>query len=285
MDDLTPQQLLDFATTKLEGLPRDLPLQLVWTQAALQLQGLSHWGLTHGDLHLGNLYALAPEKEGDHWKMFLCDFGMMIEESEGFRTMCLETGMSLAYLCDGAMLGQAFAKQSVKPLTPKNKAILIDYMATTVNKFFVESRDGAEKVCHARLQRGTSNTIGSELVYGTATLGLSLAPENWLLLKNFSYLGNVTTAMWTTWNAVSMWLPHCKKYVKDIVIHDLEAKNITNMRDSLPEMFVMLRDHDRNQILKALDTGSPVVPLELAWTDDWDVRDLATPAVRGEVAV
>jgi predicted unusual protein kinase regulating ubiquinone biosynthesis (AarF/ABC1/UbiB family) len=277
MDELTPQQLLDFAGTKLEGLPRDLPLQLVWTQVALQLQALCQWGIAHGDLHLGNLYAVAPENEDDHWKIFMCDFGMMIEGGEAFRTMTIESGLSQAYLCDGAILGQAFAKQSVKPLTPKNKAILIDYMATTVNKFFVESRDGAEKVSHVRIQRGTSNTLMSEVMYGLSTLGLSMAPENWLLLKSLSYLCNTSMSMWTSWDAVSCWLPHCKKYVKDVVTHDLDAKNITNMRDSLPEMFVMLRDYDRKQILKALDTGSPVVPLDEFSLDDWDVRGLAAP--------
>jgi predicted unusual protein kinase regulating ubiquinone biosynthesis (AarF/ABC1/UbiB family) len=276
-DELTPEQLLDFATTKLEGLPRELPLQLVWTQLALQLEGLSHWGISHGDVHMGNLYALAPENEDDHWKMFLCDFGMMIEETEGFRTMCIEVGASQSYYWDGAIMGHAFVKQTVKPMTPKNKATLIDSMATQVNKFFVESRDGADKTWLPKIQRGTSNTFASEVMYAAATLGLVMAPENWLLLKSMSYVTNVSMTMWTSLDATQMWAPHAKKYVKDVVIHDLEAKNISNMRDSLPEMLVMLRDYDRKQILKALDTGSPVVPLEKNWTNEWDVRGLATP--------
>jgi hypothetical protein len=277
MDELTPQQLLDFATTKLEGLPRDLPLQLVWTQIALQLEGLAHWGLSHGDCHLGNLYAMAPENEDDHWKMFLCDFGMMIEESEGFRTMCLESGASLSYYWDGAIMGRCFAKQSVKPLTPKNRDRLIDYMAVQVNKGFLDMEDGAEKVWRPRVQRNTPTNTATDLIYGTATLGLSLAPENWLLMKSMSYVINSGMTMWTSMNAINMWAPHCKKYLKDIVNHDLEAKNITNMRDSLPYMLAMLREYDRNQILRAVETGSPVVPLGQIWKDEWDVRGLATP--------
>jgi hypothetical protein len=277
MDELTPEQLLDFATTKIEGLPRDLPLQLVWIQLALQFECLSHWGIAHGDVHLGNLYALAPEKENDHWKMFLCDFGMMIEESEGFRTMCLESGLSLTYYWDGSIIGHCFAKQSVKPLTPKNKAILIDYMTTQVNKDFLETADGAERVWRPRIQRNTSANTATSFIYGCSTLGLSLAPENWLFFKSMSYTANAGMTMWSSLNPGPMWAPHCKKFVKDIVLHDLEAKNISNMRDSLPEILVMLRDYDRKQILRALDTGSPVVPLGQVWTDEWDVRDLAAP--------
>jgi predicted unusual protein kinase regulating ubiquinone biosynthesis (AarF/ABC1/UbiB family) len=274
MDELAPQQLLDFATTKLEGVPRDLPLQLVWTQLALQFQALSHWGISHGDVHLGNLYALAPETKEDRWRLFLCDFGMMIDEDEGFRIMCVETGASFTYYWDGAIAGHAFAKQSVKPLTPRNKALLIDYMATSVDKFFVETREGAEKVWLPKIQRGTSNTMNSELVYGVSTLGLSLSPGNWLLLKNFAYLINMSMTLWTTLNAGDMWAPHAKKYVKDVILHDLESKNISNMRDSLPEIFTVLRDHDRRQVLRALETDSPVLPLEPALTHDWDVRGL-----------
>jgi predicted unusual protein kinase regulating ubiquinone biosynthesis (AarF/ABC1/UbiB family) len=277
MDELTPEQLLDFATTKFEGLPRELPLQLVWTQVAILLEGLSHWGISHGDVHLGNLYALAPENEDDHWKMFLCDFGMMIEETEGFRIMCLESGASLTYYWDGAILGQAFAKQTVKPITPKSKAILIDQLSTTVDKFLIETKEGAERVWQMRIQRGTSNTIASELIYALSTLGLSLAPENWLLVKSTSYMCNMGMSMWTSFNPGPMWATHCKKYVKDIVVHDLEEKNITNMRESLPDLLFMLREHDRKEILRALDTGSPVVPMEPAWTHEWDIRDLALP--------
>jgi predicted unusual protein kinase regulating ubiquinone biosynthesis (AarF/ABC1/UbiB family) len=279
MDELTPQQLLDFAATKCEGLPHDLPLQLVWTQVGLQLQALSHWGISHGDVHLGNLYAMAPENEDDHWKMFLCDFGMMIEASEGFRIMCLESGASLTYYWDGAILGQAFAKQSTKPLTAKNKDKLIDHMATAVNKHLLETRDGAERVWRPRIQRNTPNTIASEVTYASATLGLSLAPENWLLVKSTSYLLNMSLTMWTSMSPIQLWAPHCKKYMKDIVMHDLEAQNITNMRESLPETIMMLREWDRNQILRAVEAGAPVVPLENIWLDDWDVRELAAPLI------
>jgi predicted unusual protein kinase regulating ubiquinone biosynthesis (AarF/ABC1/UbiB family) len=272
MDDLTPQQLLAFATTRLEGLPPELPLHLVWVQMAIQLEGLSHWGLSHGDVHLGNLYALEPKNEGDPWRMFLCDFGMMIDANEGFRIMACECGMGFTYYCDGSVLGRAFSKQSVTPVPPKNHDKLVVSMAQTVDKYFIETREGAERVWYPKIQRGTSTTIISELVYGTATLGLHMAPENWLLLKNFGYLCNMATAMWTSFSPLMMWLPHARKYVKDVVLHDLDRSNITNMSASLPQLLSIVREYDRSQMVQSLETGHPVIPLRLNWGDDWDVR-------------
>lgn len=282
MDELTPQQLLDFATTKLKGLPESISIQLMWAQVALQLEGLSRWGFSHGDVHLGNLYALAPEKEGDPWKMFLCDFGMMIEESEAFRSMALEAGLGLSYYWDGAILGQAFAKESSEPVPPKNLDRLIDHMRNVMNKYFVETQEGGEKVWRPTIQRGSQVTVISDLMYGCATLGLKLTPAIWLLLKNFSYICNAVTVMWIGLNATQCWAPHPKKYVKDMVFHDLEAKNITNLRDSLPEVLGVVREYDRQQILNAVNYGSPIVPLEMVLTDEWDVRELATSNIGGD---
>ena len=276
LDDLTPQQLWDFASTKVKGLPEHLSLQLIWIQIAIQLEGLSHWGLSHGDVHLGNLYALAPEKEGDPWRMFLCDFGMMIEQSEPERIMTLESGASLAYYWDGTIIGRAMVKQSTRPVPTKNRDKVINNMATAVDKYIVDVADGKEKMWFVTIQRGTKNTMLSELVYGVAPLGLKMSPFNWLFLKNFSYVANVSTSLWASYSPTQMWTPHIKKYIKDIVIHDLENKNITNMRTSLPDILFMLREYDRKEILRALSEGNGVTPLPGLWAHDWDVREELT---------
>ena len=274
-DELTPQQLWDFATTKLQGMPPEAPLQLLWIGMCIHVHSLSHWGLCHGDVHLGNIYALAPKEEGDHWRIFLCDFGMMIDETEPERMMALDSGLSFCYFYDGAIIGRAFAKQSLKPIAPQNRDKLIEHMARVVDKYFVEVKDGSERVWHPQVQRGTSVTVLGELTYGCATLGLKLSPYNWLMLKNFSYLANIGNTLWSSYNLMNMWAPHVKKYVKDVILQDLETKNVTNMKESLPQVFTMLRDHDRKEVLRALDTGEPVKPLNPVWADDWDVRNLS----------
>jgi predicted unusual protein kinase regulating ubiquinone biosynthesis (AarF/ABC1/UbiB family) len=274
LDDLSPQQLMEFANTKLDGLPPELPLQLLWVQIAIVFDGLSHWGFSHGDIHLGNIYALAPESEGDPWKMFLCDFGMMIEQTEGERIMAIESGLSIQYYWDGAILGRALLRQSLKPVPHKNVGKLIDATASVVNKYVMEVEEGKEKVYFMQIQRGSKNNQVSELVYSLATMGLKMAPGTWLFLKNFGYLTNMAGSICTSMNSSNMWMPHCKKYLKDIVMHDMEAKNVSNMSESLSEILSTLREHDRKQILSALEGRGHVAPLGLIWSHNWDVRGL-----------
>jgi predicted unusual protein kinase regulating ubiquinone biosynthesis (AarF/ABC1/UbiB family) len=278
LDDLTPEQLWEFATTKIEGLPDNLPLHLVYTQVMLQVEGLSRWGLSHGDVHLGNLYAKAPDKPGDKWQIFLCDFGMMIDETEPERIIGLECGASLCYYWDGTVIGRAMLKQTRKPISSKNAANLVAHMAKVIDKYMVETKDdGTERVWMPRSQRGTQTTVLSELVYGAATCGLSMSPYNWLLLKNFTYVINMGMAMWTTFNATQMWSHHIKKFIKDVVLQDIESKNITNLERDLPELLKVVRERDRDEILRAVIEGRQVRPMEITWAEDWDVRSLSSP--------
>ena len=85
--------------------------------------------------------------------------------------------------------------------------------------------------------------------------------------------------MWTSFNPSTMWAPHSKKFVKDVVLHDLEVKNIANLRDSLPELLSLIRERDKREMLNALNENRKVVPMELIWHDDWDVRDIEPSAI------
>ena len=277
LDDMTPDQLWAFATTKLEGLPDHLPLHLVWTQIMLQVEGLSRWGLSHGDVHLGNLYAKAPSGPDDHWKIFLCDFGMMIDETEPERIMALECGASLCYYWDGKVIGKAFARQSLVKISQKNQDRLVAHMANCIDKFMIETVDGAEKAWLPRVQRGTQTTVLSEITYGCAVCGLSMAPYNWLLLKNFTYLCNMGMAMWTTFNPTQMWAHHIRKFIKDIVFNDMEPLNITNLQANLDEVLKVVRYRDRMEIKRALTEGRAAQPMQKVWSEDWDVRTLSSP--------
>jgi len=90
----------------------------------------------------------------------------------------------------------------------------------------------------------------------------------WKIL--FSYLSNIHSSLWTSLNPTHMWGPHIKKYPKDIVLHDLEAKSITDMREScLNEMLSMLLDHGHKQILNTFN--GTATPMPQLWAHDWDV--------------
>jgi predicted unusual protein kinase regulating ubiquinone biosynthesis (AarF/ABC1/UbiB family) len=268
LDELTPQQLLDFATMRLEGLSPEIPLQLIWSQIALQLEGLTRWGISHGDVHLGNLYALEPERDGDGWKIFLCDFGMMNDQSEKERLFAVHAGCSLTYYWDGRVMGRLFP--SFEGNEGKTAAIekFTDHLYHILGKYFVEPKEGSEMVWYPIIQRGTSTNIVSEIMYAAATMGLTVPHTCWLLFKNMNYIANLGVSMWTSINLTNVWGPHCKKYVKDVVLHDLDTKNITNLRDSLPDLLTNLRPYDRNQILGALPNGDKVKPMESCWALD-----------------
>jgi predicted unusual protein kinase regulating ubiquinone biosynthesis (AarF/ABC1/UbiB family) len=73
LDDLTPQDLWEIVTTKVEGYPDELPFHLLWSQAYLVFESVATWDTFHGDIHPGNFYLLKPKEKGGKWKIFLCD--------------------------------------------------------------------------------------------------------------------------------------------------------------------------------------------------------------------
>jgi predicted unusual protein kinase regulating ubiquinone biosynthesis (AarF/ABC1/UbiB family) len=274
MDELTPEQLWDFASTRIEGVPPETPLQLVYAQFGLYLEGICHWGIAHGDAHLGNMYALAPEREGAPWRIFLCDYGMMLEASEYERLTSIGVGLGLAYHWDGTYVGLAFSfiVKNWSELSDKEIQRLCDYMSTMSSKYFVETKDGTEKIFYPRTQRGTSVSLVSEMLYGTATLNIKAPPFSWLLFKNMSYVLNMSLSLWTSFNPNTVWVQHVKKYLKDFLVWKMDSMNVTNLERDLPELLGVLRTHDRDQMLNFMRTGEPVRPLEVLVGDDWDVR-------------
>ena len=274
LDELTSEQLWDFAATKIEGLPPEVPLQLIWAQIALHSEGMVHWGLSHGDTHLGNMYLLEPEGEGENWKIFLCDFGMMIDEDEDDKLMAHQVAISISYFCDGELLGKFFG--SLPGNETKKLAIqkFTNLMKEVSAKYWVDEQDGVEKTWYPVIQRGNPTNLVSHFIYGSATLGLTIPPFAWMLFKNFNYLVNAGVSMWTSFNPTNMWAPHAKKYVKDVVFQELETRNIANMRESLPDILLNLRPYDRQQIMNALSNGTQVKPLGSPWVNDWDLRGL-----------
>jgi predicted unusual protein kinase regulating ubiquinone biosynthesis (AarF/ABC1/UbiB family) len=275
LDELTPQQLLEFATTKVEGYPEDLPLQLVFSQMALGLEGMCHWGFSHGDYHLGNLYALPPEKAGERWRIFVCDFGMMMDLTESERLIATQALVDLGYYCEGSMLINCFLTDSDVPMTEKQKQNAIHHMETVCKKYVEESGDGTDKVLSMMIQPRTSpSTLVSDVTYTAATLGLKMdSTLYWLILKNFGYAVNLVSTLTTSVNAVAVMQVVSSKFVKDWVVAELNVLDIADLRTYLPEKLRYVRHDDRKQIMRALATGGEVVPQVKNWTPSGkDVR-------------
>ena len=272
MDDLTPQQLLEFATTKVEGVPPEVPIPLVWAMCRLAIEGTFHWGFAHGDFHLGNLYVLAPQEEGDQWKFFICDFGMMVEMTPQQSGLPMVAGLSLSYYCDGTLIGDAFTYISTGPMTEQMRQSFREHMANVIEKYNIEEEEGGEKVFHLMIQqRGTPTNVVSEIMYGAATLGLKAPPFVWLFLKNFSYVAGIGLTLMNDVSVTHVMNIHASQYVKGRILERIEQENVTTMKENLPRILAYLRDGDREQVLDALATGVEVVPKAGGWvagTDD-----------------
>jgi hypothetical protein len=275
IDELTPEQLLAFATTKVEGYPQGLPLQLVFAQIALVVEGPCHWGLSHGDFHLGNLYALEPQMEGDNWKMFLCDFGMMLDLTEKDRLQTVQAILDLSYYYSGAIIAQNFMEDSDAPMSKKQIEKAIGSIQTVFKKYIVEPEDGSERVMNFTIQPNSPTTIMSALVYAASTKGLKQeATWQWMVLKNTSYAANMSLTLSTDFDGNRMIGPHPTKFLKDWVKAELNALDIADLRTYLPEKLQILRHNDRKRVLGALATGQEVVPrMVRSWTSPGkDVR-------------
>jgi predicted unusual protein kinase regulating ubiquinone biosynthesis (AarF/ABC1/UbiB family) len=275
-DELTPQQLLGFATTRIEGYAPEAPFHLVWAMASFMCDSLVHWGVCHGDAHLGNLYLLEPENEGAGWKMFFCDFGIFVEMTEDEKALLLELVSGLFYHVDGAKSAEAVARAMAeyrgRELSPEKLVKLRGAVGSALQEFMWEERPGAEITMRIKWQQNRSFNIATHLLHVMAGTGLSAPPFYWLVLKNFSNLTTIGAGLWGTFNAVEAWAPQMRKYIKDQAMRELGMRNITDLRDSLPEVLERLREYDRKQVLCCLLTGEEIKPKERCWTSLADER-------------
>jgi len=283
MDELTPQQVFEFATTKTGAWAPEAPLQLVWGMVGLYMEGMLHWGFCHGDFHLGNVYALEPEEEGGTWRVFICDFGMMIEEDAEARQMALASCLSLAYYFDGHVMASQLHRTAKNKLSPKQYQQLDTACDTVMKKYMTETELGErqEKAWNVRIQRATSSNVVSDLMYGAATLGLKMRPFAWLFFKNLCYCASTGLMLTTNYSATQMVNVFVSKYMKDIVMAELDRKDAANMREAMLEVMAWLREYDRKQVLNAMATGAEVKAKEKVWTTEWDDVRFQKAAIKG----
>jgi predicted unusual protein kinase regulating ubiquinone biosynthesis (AarF/ABC1/UbiB family) len=266
MDELTPEQLLEFATTKVEGYPQDLALQLVFAQIAIALQAQTHWGFSHGDFHLGNLYALEPQTEGDNWRIFICDFGMMIDMPENDRMLMMQCFVDMSYYRGGSITIRGFQAESDQPASKKLRQKLIRNMETLMKKYSTEPEEGQECILHTTIQPNSPTTLVSALMYAAGSATKMDNPTYWLLMKNIAYGLNIGHTLSTDLNTLPMMGGDPAKFMKDWVMAELNTLDIADLRTYIPEKLQFLRRDDRKQVLRALATGEEVVPKRKLWT-------------------
>ena len=271
LDELTPEQLFELASLKVKGFPPELPIQLIWVQARMAMEAWARYGCWSADLHLGNVYIMEPECSGGNWRAFLCDFGMMLEMDDNERQVYLDFMSGIAYYYDGRRMADGFAKigsrrGEVPQATVDN---LDDQFKTLVTRYMIPEKEGAERTMAARLQRGTTINVMSEATYRLCATGVKMPDFLWLFFKTVSYYLNIVLTYYNTPSFSEMVSPQIRQWVKDKTFELVDTKDITNLRDCLPEVLSELREHDRKEVLNYLATGEVVTPLEQRWQHDW----------------
>jgi len=266
MDELTPEEVWGIFSTTYEGYPAHLPMHILMAGIGAQMaEGIVRYGWWHGDFHLGNLYILRPQWEGDKWKIFLCDFGMMLggtkEELNLFRGLIA----SFMYSWDGKKAAEEFGKVALlrgQTLSKDTQDKLETAMTAVVERGSVEVRPGTERAFFYQAQRGSPTTMMGDAVYRVAALGVKLPDYLWLLFKNLGYAGNLGATYWGSLECMDLFIPHVKRWVKDRTLNELDELNVINMQERLPDALSTLREYDRKEVLKGLLTGEDVIPLE-----------------------
>jgi hypothetical protein len=273
LDDLTPEEVWEVASAKVEGFPPEVPFQLMYAQAVLGTEAMTQWETAHGDLHLGNVYLIKPKEKGDSWRIFLCDFGMMIESPGEERDWLEEMFAAIMYYRSGDKLVQVFDRAGSLGDVTEAKVEQMQRLARfVVQTFAVPMEEGKEAVLHGKWQRGTPTNVMGAVMYQYAQMGVKWSDYWWLAFKNIDYLINMGATLSSTVNWSEAVLMPGRRWAKKETLKQLEGIDVTNLKDSVDQVLAPLRDYDREQVLNCLLTGQEVKPLERSWVHAWDLR-------------
>ncbi|MDY6835454.1 MAG: AarF/UbiB family protein [Chloroflexota bacterium] len=248
-DKLEPEEIWDLLTTEVPGFS-DLPVHILILGCRFPMQLAWQGEFFHGDLHLGNIMFIKPQNPGDHWRYFLCDFGMYEDiPREGYRFVML--------LLWGLLGGYAdMTTEALKSLHVEagGKIQDIDWDRIYVKfhnfgRMWSESEDGIQglrrsKQSEGGLTRQLLNLLFSEIIGS----GLRLPYWLWLVLKSYLYLEEAGTSImggsynWMAW----IFDQYAVRIEKDATIALFDRTNVFTMNkslDLLPKALPRSKDH------------------------------------------
>ncbi|MDY6835342.1 MAG: AarF/UbiB family protein [Chloroflexota bacterium] len=194
MFSLTPEETFEVLTMKIPGFSDDLLAHILVLGSRFPMHLAWQGEVFHGDLHLGNIYAAKPRHPGDHWRFFLCDFGMFEDvPREGFRNVMLLLWGILGGIPDMAVDGmKAIHLESGGKL----REVDWDNLRVAFGNFsrsWIEHVPIEEETSGVRLRRSHGHEGGLtrqllKLLFGEVVdSGLHLPYWLWLLLKSYVY--------------------------------------------------------------------------------------------------
>ena len=221
-------KLYNLSMYKIPQYPHNQPFHLFLSTAAFWGEMILHWGLIHGDPHLGNLYAV--EVEENKWKTFVCDFGMIDELSEeGLRwTNDLFAGLLLFH--DAEMLVDTFTQHTRQ--YPKRMAkVDMDLVHAVCNRWL--DRRAVQDDCNGEitlsLQRHGGSSVTSEIMWELVQTPHLRQPEwAWLVIKSLAYLEELAIILWCDYNAADMFTPYIRVAAKNRMPRQIQNLDVTN---------------------------------------------------------
>ncbi|MDY6835401.1 MAG: AarF/ABC1/UbiB kinase family protein [Chloroflexota bacterium] len=264
-EEATLDEIFDFVSYRIPEYPDDEPFHLFYILPLFLGDMMYKWGFYHGDLHLGNLYLMRPDNNGNSWRWFLCDFGMFQDCTipEVQRTARqIFIGLGLAGTSDNDYILDLFKKVCLARGTDITK-IDWDSAAESIRHFARRRHIPEENAINDEaMAMGSLGIVGRGRLHGTQsyvtevmyTLVPQLVSEGarlpyyvWLIVKCFAYIEESVQTLYGGMDYVGIFSPHLRRYVLEDVEDILEVTNWFTLEDSLPEVIdqFWLTDRDR----------------------------------------
>ena len=251
--ELSPEEVWDILSYKVEGLPPEVAGQVIILIGCRFPMHLS-WagGPFHGDLHLANIYLTRPEQPGAHWKLFLCDFGMF----EDLTREQLGAFTTLWWGVLGCVPSRSIAALQYMHLEAGGKLTDLDwgqlyFDLLNFGRCWQMELPGDEAgfgLRNSQLHEGgvTRQLLG--FLYGKILGGgLRLPYWFWLAVKSYLYLedtgmGVTPSGDWWGW----IFDQYAVRREKDGVLRLFDETNVFTYNEALEDMKYVLGDRGRD---------------------------------------
>ena len=233
--DMDQDKLWDLLTWKLPHYPEECPIHVLWSAVSFWGDMWVNWGLIHGDPHWGNVYVVEPS-EGESWKVFVCDFGMMEELPSEGKDWVIDMLSGMLFYRDPERMLEV-ATRFIPEGEEKEKLTIqarphVRRMLRRHTPRQTESSDGTHAQGH---WSGTSFAaeIADEFFQFPS---LHLPDWFWLWGKSLGYLEGLALTFWSDHNVTDMMVPQLQDELRRRLMASLEDKNTMEVRARLSEL-------------------------------------------------
>jgi len=255
-DKLEPEELWDLFTLEIPGF-KDLPVHILILGCRFPMQLAWQGEFFHGDLHLGNIMFIKPKGPDDHWRYFLCDFGMYEDiPREGYRLVLL--------LLWGLLGGYAdMTTDALKSLHVEAGGNLSDINWERIyvkfhnfGRMWTNPEQGVQGLRRSKQSEGGLTRQLLALLFGEIIgSGLRLPYWLWLVLKSYLYLEEAGTSImggsynWSAW----IFDQYAARIEKDAATALFDRTNVFTLNKSMDKIPKILpRGEDAQSVTEGL---------------------------------